>query len=131
MTEKEHDSLSHPLLRLSPVRHNKSDYYYKEIIVEPRESAILKTVSKAFNIAQMPKKYLKTRKTTPATSKIRQRESQMSVETKLENCFRDWVDETSFHRQAFFTKNIAQKLKLEMRPLPSSEMAVSDTSKEE
>ena len=45
------------LLRLSQVTENRSEYYFKDLIIEPRQSCILKTYSNPFKYENMAMKH--------------------------------------------------------------------------
>ena len=86
------------LRRLDNIAENKSEYYFKDILVEPRKNTILKTYSNPFKFEQLPKKQMK---------KYRQEMEKSPDKPSINRrdfVFRDWIVETDAHRTEFFTK---------------------------
>lgn len=81
--------------KLKSFRENKSEYYYKNLIVEPRQNIVFKTYSAPFDFKSMPKKYLAREQSKPPSR------HNSSVGNVLANkaaddldMFRDWVEES-------------------------------------
>ena len=79
--------------KLKSFRENKSEYYYKNLIVEPRQNIVFKTYSAPFDLKSMPKKYLAREQSKPPSRHT------SSVGNTLSNkaagdMFRDWIEES-------------------------------------
>lgn len=95
-------------MRLGKVSVEKSEYYHKELFIEPRENQVFKTYCKPFSFKKLPKMSFKMKSgiISRELSSDELIQSNRGTQVRHESVFRDWIEETEQVRSDFFELEI-------------------------